>query len=46
MFFRTDMVNMDAGKFSLKDDGTYSPHWGTCNEVACEGGDRTRRLMA
>ncbi|MCL5498686.1 cellulose synthase complex outer membrane protein BcsC [Escherichia coli] len=42
MFFRTDMVNMDAGKFSLKDDGTYSPHWGTCNEVACEGGDRSQ----
>ncbi|MDU7197956.1 cellulose synthase complex outer membrane protein BcsC [Phytobacter diazotrophicus] len=42
MFFRTDMVNMDAGKFSLKDDGTYSPHWGTCNDVACEGGDRTQ----
>ena len=42
MFFRTDMVNMDAGKFSLDDDGTYSPHWGTCNEVACEGGDRSQ----
>ena len=42
MFFRTDMVNMDAGKFKLDDDGTYSPHWGTCNDVACEGGDRTQ----
>lgn len=39
MFFRTDMVNMDAGNFALKNDGTYSPHWGTCNEVSCEGGD-------
>ncbi len=34
MFFRTDLVNMDAGSFSTHSDGSYSPSWGTC------GGDR------
>ncbi len=30
MFFRTDLVNMDAGSFSTHSDGSYSPSWGTC----------------
>ena len=43
MFFRTDVVNMDVGTFSLDDDNTYSPNWGTCNDVACTGGDRSQK---
>ncbi|MDK9583458.1 cellulose synthase complex outer membrane protein BcsC [Lelliottia wanjuensis] len=42
MFFRTDMVNMDVGTFSQKSDGTYSPHFGTCYDVPCVGGDRSQ----
>lgn len=42
MFFRTDMVNMNAGKFGLDSDGTYSPNWGTCGLQSCDGGDRTQ----
>ncbi len=30
MFFRTDLVNMDAGSFSTNSDGSYAPSWGTC----------------
>ncbi|WP_227318611.1 cellulose synthase complex outer membrane protein BcsC [Cedecea davisae] len=36
MWFRTDMVNMDAGSF--KDGGAgYHERWGTCNEHTCHG---------
>ena len=40
MFFRTDLVNMNAGSFSTKSDGSYSPSWGTCGEIACTGGSK------
>ena len=40
MFFRTDLVNMDAGSFSTNSDGSYSPSWGTCGEIACSGGSK------
>ncbi|MBL5886385.1 cellulose synthase complex outer membrane protein BcsC [Lelliottia aquatilis] len=36
MFFRSDMVNMDAGSFDTK-DGTYDPKWGTCAATPCSG---------
>lgn len=42
MFFRTDLVNMDAGSFSTKSDGSYSPSWGTCGEIACTGGSKNQ----
>ena len=42
MFFRTDVVNMDAGSFKKDGNGNYSPHWGTCNEIACSGGDTSQ----
>ena len=42
MFFRTDMVNMDVGSFSQNNDGSYSPHFGTCYDVNCVGGDRSQ----
>lgn len=42
MFFRTDLVNMDAGSFSTNSDGSYSPDWGTCGEIACTSGSKTR----
>ncbi|HDH0723995.1 TPA: cellulose biosynthesis protein BcsC, partial [Klebsiella aerogenes] len=35
MFFRTDVVNMNAGSFSTNSDGGYSPSWGTCGEISC-----------
>lgn len=36
MWFRTDMVNMDAGSF--KDNGSgYKERWGTCAEHNCFG---------
>lgn len=38
MFFRTDLVNMNAGSFSTNGDGSYSPSWGTCGEIACTSG--------
>ena len=37
MFFRTDVVNMNAGSFSTNSDGGYSPSWGTCGEISCYG---------
>lgn len=40
MFLRTDLVNMDAGSFSTDSDGSYSPSWGTCGEIACTGGSK------
>ena len=42
MFFRTDLVNMDAGSFSTNSDGSYSPNWGTCGEIACTSGSKNQ----
>ncbi|HHC3486970.1 cellulose synthase complex outer membrane protein BcsC [Klebsiella pneumoniae] len=42
MFFRTDLVNMDAGSFSTHSDGSYSPSWGTCGEIACTSGSKNQ----
>lgn len=42
MFFRTDTVNMDAGSFSTHSDGSYSPSWGTCGEIACTSGSKNQ----
>jgi len=36
MFFRSDLVNMNAGSFETK-DGTYDPKWGTCAGTPCHG---------
>lgn len=36
MFFRSDLVNMDAGSFATK-DGKYDPTWGTCSATPCSG---------
>jgi len=36
MFFRTDVVNMNAGSFK-SEDGVYSPSWGTCEATPCYG---------
>ncbi|MCD4558897.1 cellulose synthase complex outer membrane protein BcsC [Lelliottia nimipressuralis] len=36
MFFRSDMVNMDAGSFDTN-GGTYDPKWGTCAATPCSG---------
>ncbi|SET39278.1 cellulose synthase complex outer membrane protein BcsC [Kosakonia radicincitans] len=36
MFFRTDVVNMDAGSFATT-NGTYDPTWGTCSATPCSG---------
>ncbi|MBE4963342.1 cellulose synthase complex outer membrane protein BcsC [Enterobacter cloacae complex sp. P24RS] len=36
MFFRSDLVNMNAGSFDT-DNGTYDPTWGTCAETPCRG---------
>lgn len=36
MFFRSDLVNMNAGSFAT-DNGTYDPTWGTCAETPCRG---------
>lgn len=42
MFFRTDVVNMNAGTFSTDSDGGYSPSWGTCGEISCYGGSKNQ----
>ncbi|ELY3085434.1 TPA: cellulose synthase complex outer membrane protein BcsC [Klebsiella aerogenes] len=42
MFFRTDVVNMNAGTFSTNSDGGYSPSWGTCGEISCYGGSKNQ----
>ncbi|TCW14346.1 tetratricopeptide repeat protein [Raoultella sp. BIGb0138] len=42
MFLRTDLVNMDAGRFSTHSDGSYSPSWGTCGEIACTSGSKNQ----
>lgn len=36
MFFRSDLVNMNAGSFDT-DNGTYDLTWGTCAETPCHG---------
>ena len=36
MFFRSDMVNMDAGSFATN-NGQYDPSWGTCSATPCRG---------
>lgn len=36
-FFRTDMVNMDVGRFSTDADGKYDNNWGTCTLEKCSG---------
>lgn len=36
MFFRSDLVNMDAGTFDTT-DGKYDPKWGTCAATDCHG---------
>jgi len=43
MFFRSDYVSMNAGKFSTDSDGGYSPNWGTCGEQTCYGGDKSQK---
>ncbi len=43
MFFRTDMVTMNAGTFAKDDDGSWSPNWGTCNLSACDSGHRSQK---
>jgi len=43
MFFRSDMVNMDVGSFSQNSNGTYSPHFGTCYDIPCVGGNRSQK---
>ena len=36
MFFRSDLVNMDAGTFSSKNNA-YKEQWGTCDLATCYG---------
>lgn len=40
MFFRTDVIDMDAGSFSKNSDGLYDPNWGTCGELGCDNIDK------
>lgn len=42
MWFRTDIVNMDAGSFKDTGDGGYNERWGTCNEHTCSGSNQQR----
>lgn len=42
MWFRTDMVNMDAGSFSHSGDGDYNERWGTCDDHTCSGSNHQR----
>lgn len=37
MFFRTDLVNMNAGSFSTDTNGRYDNNWGTCTLEDCSG---------
>ena len=37
MFFRSDLVNMDAGSFSTDKNDQYKKQWGTCDLSACSG---------
>lgn len=43
MFFRTDVVDMDAGSFSRNRNGNYDPNWGTCGELSCDTIDKHQR---
>lgn len=36
LFARADYVQMDAGSFSVKNDGQYYETFGTCHTVGCE----------
>nr|WP_318383480.1 cellulose synthase complex outer membrane protein BcsC [uncultured Enterobacter sp.] len=42
LFFRTDVVNMNAGSFSTNANNIYDPAWGTCSQLGCIGGDRSQ----
>ena len=37
MFFRSDLVNMDAGSFSADKNNAYKEQWGTCDLSTCYG---------
>lgn len=37
MFFRSDLVNMDAGSFSTDKNGYHKEQWGTCDLARCNG---------
>lgn len=37
MFFRSDMVNMDAGSFETDENNQFNPKWGTCAATRCSG---------
>lgn len=43
MFFRSDVVSMNAGRFATEEDGRYSPKWGTCKDLDCRGGRLRQR---
>ena len=43
MFFRSDFVSMNAGRFSTDDNGVYAPKWGTCRDLPCRGGSTRQR---
>ncbi len=42
MWFRTDVVGMDAGTFDNSGDGGYNERWGTCNDHTCTGSNHQR----
>ncbi len=42
MFFRTDVVNMNAGSFATDENGLYDPNWGTCGQLSCVNGDKSQ----
>jgi tetratricopeptide (TPR) repeat protein len=42
MWFRTDVVGMDAGTFNNSGDGGYNERWGTCAENTCTGSNHQR----
>jgi len=37
MFFRSDLVNMNAGSFSADKNNAYKEQWGTCDLDTCYG---------
>ncbi|EPK7357587.1 cellulose synthase complex outer membrane protein BcsC [Kluyvera ascorbata] len=37
MFFRSDLINMDAGSFSADKNNAYKEQWGTCDLATCYG---------
>ncbi|HKM97450.1 MAG TPA: cellulose synthase complex outer membrane protein BcsC [Buttiauxella sp.] len=42
MWFRTDVVGMDAGAFENSTNGDYNERWGTCDDNTCVGGNHQR----